>query len=73
MIEIKIYGADENKVFPKHIEHYKSTTVPRVGEYVSIQYWEAEVYKVVWDIFQGRVEADVYIDVSEIVEHINFN
>lgn len=73
MIEIKIYGADENKVFPKHIEYYKSTTVPSVGEYVSIQYWEAEVYRVVWDIINGKSLATVYVDVSEIAKHINFN
>lgn len=79
MIEIKVFAVGcDDKIYPKHIHYYFCSTIPRIGEYISIQYWEVEVISVVWDIYDkpnegGKVKVKVYVDVSEREDDINFN
>lgn len=79
MIEIKVIAVGKNKkIYRKHIHYYYCSTVPRAGDFISIQYWEVEVISVVWDIYDkpkegGKVKASVYVDVSEIENEIRFD
>ena len=46
---------------------FLSPCAPRVGDRYAVQYWECEVYKVVWSYVRvdGSPIVDVYVDMSE--------
>lgn len=56
--EVRIFLVSDEIV--QEIDHYISSSVPRIGEYICIQHEFAEVYRVEWTVIQGRPFADVF-------------
>jgi hypothetical protein len=64
-VKVRVFGSPRGGTYPV-IKEFKSTHVPRAGEYWCIEYWSAEVYRVEWTLLSGGMCADVYCDTSKI-------
>jgi len=64
MIEIRIYGlTDKQKIL---LHKYMSTTVPRIGEKICIQYWAETIIDVEWSIInENQCKADIFVEIKE--------
>jgi hypothetical protein len=56
--EVRIFLVSDESV--EEIDHYISSLVPRIGEYICIQHEFAEVCRVEWTIIQRKPFADVF-------------
>lgn len=60
-LTIKVETYKNGEYIPQYSYSYLSRFAPRVGEYLSYQYWEMEIYKIVWiDENNIIVYADCY-------------
>lgn len=65
LIDIRVFDYDINgdpsplKLRCEELMRQQSPAVPRVGEYISYQYWALEVMAVEWFFRPGRCSVDI--------------
>lgn len=69
MIKMRVFEVGEDLTVNPHATYHTMTPcVPRIGEKISIQYWDCEVLDVIWDINNAKIpEVSVYVESMDIL------